>query len=273
MANPTTKPSIEEIWRTYDSIEQRLSAPLSARMLDLGKVNPGMKVLDVATGRGEPAIPAAHRVLPDGHVLGLDADSSVLEIARERARNEGVHNLELVVSDLASIDGIPEQYFDLAIARWGLMYFQEPVRSLQVVRRALANSGRLVAAVWTDPDSAVFFQLPRAALSGIVAAPAVSHQQPSTFYYAELSKFSSDLETAGFSVQYSEVLKVDVMEVSSEEELIAWGRTFGMWDVLNTLSLAEQAAWERNLVHLAKQYRTSNGTIRIGGSSLIVVAA
>jgi ubiquinone/menaquinone biosynthesis C-methylase UbiE len=133
-------------------------------MLDLGKVNPGMKVLDVATGRGEPAIPAAHRVLPDGHVLGLDADSSVLEIARERARNEGVHNLELVVSDLASIDGIPEQYFDLAIARWGLMYFQEPVRSLQVVRRALANSGRLVAAVWTDPDSAVFFQLPRAAL-------------------------------------------------------------------------------------------------------------
>ena len=272
MANQLTKPSIEEIWRTYDSIEQRLSAPLSTRMLDLGNVNSGMKVLDIATGRGEPAIPAAHRVLPDGFVLGLDADNSVLQIARERASKEGVDNLELVVSDLASIDGIPEQHFDLAISRWGLMYIQEPVRSLKVVRRALARNGTLVAAVWTDPESAVFYQLPRAALSGIVAAPETNNQKPSTFYYAEVSKLSSDLEIAGFSVQHTEILKVDVMEVASEEELIAWGRAFGMWDVLSTLSIDEQAAWERNLVRLAKQYRTSVGEIRIGGSSLIVVA-
>jgi ubiquinone/menaquinone biosynthesis C-methylase UbiE len=52
----------EEIWRKYDAVEQRLRAPLSERMLDLANHQPGMRVLDIATGRGEPAVRAAHRV-------------------------------------------------------------------------------------------------------------------------------------------------------------------------------------------------------------------
>ena len=44
----------EEIWRRYDGVESRLTAPLSERMLDLAGIRPGMRVLDLATGRGEP---------------------------------------------------------------------------------------------------------------------------------------------------------------------------------------------------------------------------
>jgi len=77
--------SAEEVWQAYDAMEARLTAPLSERMLELARVGPGMRVLDLATGRGEPAIPAAHRVGPSGSVLGIDISASMLAMARLRA--------------------------------------------------------------------------------------------------------------------------------------------------------------------------------------------
>jgi cyclopropane fatty-acyl-phospholipid synthase-like methyltransferase len=52
-------------------------------MLDLGRVAPGMRVLDLATGRGEPAIAAAHRVGAAGLVLGVDLSESEAESLRQ----------------------------------------------------------------------------------------------------------------------------------------------------------------------------------------------
>ena len=77
--------TVEEVWRTYDDAEQRLTAPVSERMLDLAELRPGMRVLDLATGRGEPAVRAAHRVGPTGAVLGVDLCKELLRMARERA--------------------------------------------------------------------------------------------------------------------------------------------------------------------------------------------
>src|SRR5262245_49678800 len=79
-------------WRRWDETEARLTRPVSERMLDLAGIRAGMRVLDVASGRGEPAIPAAHRVGKSGVVLGIDNADGILEIARERARREGLTN-------------------------------------------------------------------------------------------------------------------------------------------------------------------------------------
>lgn len=268
---PTTL-SIEEIWRRYDAIEQRLSASFSERMLDLGSLCPGMNVLDLATGRGEPAIPAAKRVFPGGSVFGVDTDSAMLQMARERADREGVTNLELMVSDVQTLEGIPHHSFDVAFARWGLMYLPKPVQALRAVRKALGNGGVMVAAVWINPDQASFFEMPRATLAKIAPVPPVDLDLPGTFYYSDLERLSQDMEAAGFTVQHSEVVQVEVMEVTSDIELIAWARAFGMSKLLQGLSAEKQDAWERELVIAAEAYRASDGTIRFGGSSRIVVA-
>ena len=76
-------PTLEEIWRQYDAIESRLTAPLSERMLDLAGLQRGMHVLDLATGRGEPALRAASRVGSQGSVLGVDLSGAMLRMARE----------------------------------------------------------------------------------------------------------------------------------------------------------------------------------------------
>ncbi len=104
----------------YDAMETRLSAPLSERMLDLAKLAPGMRVLDVATGRGEPALRAAKRVGESGSVLGVDISEERLEVARSRVRIESVHNARFVAGDAASVDTLGTG-FDVATSRWGLM--------------------------------------------------------------------------------------------------------------------------------------------------------
>ncbi len=181
-------------------------------MLGLGKVQAGNRILDIATGRGEPAISAATRAAPRGTVLGIDSDESVLRLARERTEREGVTNLELAVSNAESLQGIPQASFDVVLARWGLMYFQNPVAALCAARRVLKPGGLLVVAVWVEPPRASFFELPRAILSGLTKIPAVDGDSPGTFYYADSGRLSRDLESAGFDIQHSEAIAVDVME-------------------------------------------------------------
>ena len=67
---------------------------LSDRMLELGDVRPGHRVLDIGTGIGEPALTAARRVAPDGSVVATDFSDAMLEIARQRARELGLDNVE-----------------------------------------------------------------------------------------------------------------------------------------------------------------------------------
>jgi ubiquinone/menaquinone biosynthesis C-methylase UbiE len=129
--------AVDEAWRKYDDIESRLTAPVSERMLDLAEIQPGMRVIDLATGRGEPALRAARRVGPLGSVLGLDISQPLLAIARERALREGISNIELRAANTESLDDVPDDTFDAATTRWGLMYMHSPVSTLTTACRVL----------------------------------------------------------------------------------------------------------------------------------------
>jgi ubiquinone/menaquinone biosynthesis C-methylase UbiE len=136
--------AIEEIWRRYDEVESRLTAPLSERMLDLAELRPDMRVLDLATGRGEPALRAARRVGPRGAVVGVDRSAALLRMAREKADREGLANLELRAADAEAQGEWPPRHFHAVTCRWGLMYMTAPVTVLAHARRALLPSGALV---------------------------------------------------------------------------------------------------------------------------------
>ena len=155
----------ETVWRRYDEMEARLSAPLSDRMLDLAAVGPGARMLDLATGRDEPAVRAALRAGPTGYVLGVDTAAPMLAMAAERAAREGVP-LELRAGDAADsaiLADLPPRSFDAVLCRWGLMYMAAPVAALAAARRALRPGGALCVAVFAGPKHAPFSILRTAA--------------------------------------------------------------------------------------------------------------
>lgn len=269
--NPITSPDVEAVWRQYDHDEQRLTAPLSQRMLDLAQLAPGMQVLDLASGRGEPAIPAAHRVGAGGSVLGLDLDQRMLQMARERASREGLTNLELRVADIEQAAGVAPAHFHAVLARWVLMYLSAPVAALQQARRAMRPGALLVAAVWAEPQRVAYYSLPRQVLAHHSAVPAPDMTRPGTFYYADAATLQRDFNAAGLQITHIEEQNVEVMETASAAGLITWTRAFGMTRLLQHLAPQVQQAWETDMAIQAEKLRR-DGLIRLGGITRIVVA-
>jgi len=260
-----------EVWRRYDSVEAHLTAPVSERMLDLAGLLPGMRVLDLATGRGEPAIRAAARVGPLGRVVGVDISDEMLRMAKERADREGVSNLDLRVGSAEVLEGLPDGHFHAATVRWGLMYLTDPLHALAGVRRALLADGVLVAALLAEPERMSYHTLPRRLLESYRPLPAVDPEGPGPFRYADLDRIVRDFHRAGFTLDHVEELEFTCFETRTTAEAVAWVRAFGLTRLLNDLPQTAQSAWEEDL---AKELERSSagGVIRLGGTTRIVRA-
>lgn len=259
------------IWERFDRMEARLAAPVSARMIALAGLRPGQRVLDLATGRGEPAIPAAHAVGPRGQVVGTDPEAGVLALAQARANEEGLENLSFFPTEAESLAGVPAGPYDAVLARWGLMYMRDPISALRAARDRLAEGGVVVAALWGAPEDVAWYALPRAVLAPYRAIPPVDFTVPGIFRYASADVVTADFASAGYVIEHREDLSVDVLETDDEAFLIDWCRTFGLGKLLEGLPEATQAAWERALV--AKVRETSrDGVLRLGGITPLVVA-
>jgi ubiquinone/menaquinone biosynthesis C-methylase UbiE len=122
--------------------------PLSQRMIDLAAIGPGQRVLDVATGVGEPALSAARRSGPTARVDAIDSSAAMLDLARARAAELNLENVmfrEMAAENLA----YPEASFDAVLCRWGLMFLENLQETLAGFRSHLNGSRRSPsAAAW-----------------------------------------------------------------------------------------------------------------------------
>jgi SAM-dependent methyltransferase len=145
---------------------------LSQRLVELARLQTGMRVLDLSTGLGEPALRVAQRIGPDGCVVAVDLVESMLHYARERAIAAGLGNLRCTAMEgeaLALADGS----FDAATFRWGPMLLNDPVRGLSEVRRVLKPGAWLATSVWATGQEVPFIALP-----GLVAEEVLGLQRP-----------------------------------------------------------------------------------------------
>jgi ubiquinone/menaquinone biosynthesis C-methylase UbiE len=263
--------SPEEFFRKYGDVESRLTAALSERMLDLAGIGPGARVLDLATGAGEPALRAARRVAPSGVVVGLDKDDGVLQIAREKARQSGISNLDLRVADATVPEGVPPDGFDAVTVRWGLMYMSAPLVALMNAHRALAPTGVLVAALWAEPDRVAYHALPRRLLARYRALPGIDLEAPGPFRYSTLERTARDFATAGFSVDHVEEMEVVVFETETEAQMVDWVRAVGLGRLVDELPQDVQRAWEADLAGELRR-AAAGGALGLGGSTRIIRA-
>jgi SAM-dependent methyltransferase len=230
-----------------------------------------MRVLDMATGRGEPAIRAAHRVGPGGVVVGIDISPSMLAMAAERAEREGIANLTLRAADAASPGELPGPPFDAALCRWGLMYMERPRQALLEARERLAQSARLVLAVWAEPARVPYFTLPRELLGKWRQVPPVALDRPGTFRYASPDALEVELVMQGFEVERTEELEVKVMEAENARGLVAWVRAFGLDKLVRDLPADVQEEWAGDLAREVLRLNRGSG-YHLGGVTRLVVA-
>jgi SAM-dependent methyltransferase len=147
MANtlPTEKWGLKESadwWSAGQVSRQQTYGAATELMLELAGVQAGSRVLDVAAGTGESTLMAARRVGPTGHVLAADVSASMLNVATETARKEGLTNVETRVMNAENL-ALAADSFDAVICRMALMLFPNPVKALTEMRRAVKPGGKV----------------------------------------------------------------------------------------------------------------------------------
>jgi ubiquinone/menaquinone biosynthesis C-methylase UbiE len=167
-------------------------------MLDIGRVGPGGRVLDVAAGAGGQTVAAARRVGPEGSVLATDISENILEFAQRRAQELGVTNIATRVMDGEELE-VEEGFYDAAISRLGFMYFPNQGAAFAGMHKALKAGGRLAGVVFSTPEANEFFSVPVAIVRRRAALPAPLPGQPGPFSFGAPGVIEAAYEKAGFS--------------------------------------------------------------------------
>ncbi|WP_194832809.1 class I SAM-dependent methyltransferase [Nocardia sp. XZ_19_369] len=248
-------------------------APVTARLLELGGVRPGHRVLDVGTGTGEPALSAAAVVGATGAVTGIDLAPDMISRAREKAR--GLENIEFVVGDVESLY-FPAASFDVVLSRWGLMFAVDHVEMFRTLARVLAPGGTLAAAVWAAPGSAApMMSLGFQVIAGRLELPPPPPGAPGPFSMGDPAEVGAELTKAGFREVEVTAFRVPFV-LESPERFIEFNKVVippGLKMLLRERfgSADDPATWAA-VGKAAEPYRTSGGKVALPSEALLLRA-
>src|SRR5271166_2676736 len=122
-------------------------AGLTEMALDRAAPRPDEQVIDIGCGSGTTVMTLAERVGPAGHVIGVDVAAASVARARERIRAAGLAQAEVELADVAT-HRFPPRRFNLAVSRFGVMFFTNAIAAFANLRTALKPGGRLTLAVF-----------------------------------------------------------------------------------------------------------------------------
>lgn len=187
-----SSPEFVKSWQQEARQRRDVMEEATEEMLLAVGLKSGDHVLDLAAGTGDQSLLAARKVSPGGMVLATDLSVEMLNVAAQRAQQEGLTNITTRIMDAEQLD-LEERSFDAAICRNGLMLLPHLPSALKRIRRVLRPGGKLAALVWSRNP---FHLLPLTILSKYVGKASVDLPDP--FALSDPAVFKQALREAGF---------------------------------------------------------------------------
>lgn len=176
-----------------------LNAEVVDVLVGVSRARTGERVLDIGCGAGATTLAFAVIVGETGRALGLDLSRPLLDVAEERKRTAGLTNLGFLEAD-AALYPLPENAFDVAVSRFGIMFFSNPEAAFENIARALVPGGRIAFAAWASLERNPWFSVPRAtAEARLGPVPPGPSDAPGPFAFADIDRAVRLLRSAGLS--------------------------------------------------------------------------
>jgi SAM-dependent methyltransferase len=194
-----------ESWRTMASgwerqreYVEKVTAPVSEWLVRELDAQPGETILELAAGPGDTGFAAAPQLGEEGRLISTDFSPEMVEVARRRADELGLTNVEHRTLDAENID-LGDASVDGVICRFGYMLMVDPPAALRETRRVLRPDGRLVFAVWRAPEQNPWVSIAGRVLVGLGVVPPPEPDAPGMFTMATDERVRSLLDEAGFT--------------------------------------------------------------------------
>jgi ubiquinone/menaquinone biosynthesis C-methylase UbiE len=259
-------------WKDHFVGLDRAAQHISDRLVELARIKEGDRVLDIATGSGEPAVTAAHKVGPRGLVVATDQSTAMLELARERAGALGLRNLRFVEADAETL-AIEERDFDAALCRWGLMFVADLDAAAQRIAELLAAGGTFAAAVWGPAEKVPMISLGEDAVRQLAKLPPPAEGAPHPLRLADTGPLERALNSARFKDIQVESVIVNFEWKSAEaftEQRRALSAPFRAMLSKQTPELQRQILG--TLTAAASKYADSSGIVRMDNEAICIAA-
>lgn len=236
--------------------------PAAEEFVERRSIASGTRVLDVACGSGNVAIPAARA---GATVIGVDIAPNLLEEARQRAREQSL-DIEFEEGDAESLP-YADSTFDMVLSMFGAMFAPRPERAAEEMLRVCRSGGTVAMANWTPGGfSGSMFK--------VVASHVPPPPVPSPVLWGNENVVRERFGSGASRVEMS-LRQADIRYPFPPEEVVAYFREhFGpVRNAFLALGEAEQESLRRDLVGVWSEHnRATDGTTRVGSEYLEAVA-
>ncbi|MFF8935585.1 class I SAM-dependent methyltransferase [Streptomyces paradoxus] len=208
-------------WVDLQELLDEMFRPFEEMLVDAVAAEHAGSVLDVGCGTGGITRAVARR---SGHCVGVDISAPMIETARAQAEREGVP-ASFVQADAQEYAFEPGA-FDAVVSRFGVMFFNDPVRAFSNLRSTVRDGAGLRCVVWRSPEENPFMTTAeRAAAPFLPDLPARRPDQPGQFAFADPERVHRVLAESGWAG--IDIQPVDVVCALPEKDLVTYFTRLG----------------------------------------------
>jgi ubiquinone/menaquinone biosynthesis C-methylase UbiE len=265
--------SVATGWQKWWQIFEKGGQKVSDKLIELAEIKTGQRVLDIATGIGEPAMTACRKAGDSGYVLATDISSEMLAIGRKRARHQGLNNIEFKEGDAGTI-ALPPSSFDAALCRWGLMFLPNLPDALYNIQKSLVSGGKLSVAVWSEPAKVPQLNIAMSTVTKYLHLPIPRTDIPGPFSLADVNKLRYLLLQANFDDIKSENIQA-TFEFNSAEDYVRFTQEIAApVNMMLANETAEKKAkiWSLVAEKVKSEYSKDDGKVILDNEAICVVA-
>lgn len=203
-------------WEKWDRFFDEQMAFLNHRLVADARLRSGLRVLDLGSGTGYPALLAAQVVGPSGSVVGVDLAEQMLATAERKAKRLGLPNVTFRTGDVTTLP-FEAGSFDAATSRFCLMFLPDIPHAVSEIGRVLKPGAWFACAVWSAPDKNPYLKIPMDTITQFIDVPSPDPMAPGIFRLAKAGELAAMLEQRGFADVADHEFLGDVRFATAEE--------------------------------------------------------
>ena len=183
--------------------------PLGQKAIEQLILKENTKILDIGCGCGATTIEIA-KMIPKGHVTGLDISIPMLDRAEKLASEMSLSNIDFQVKDVQT-EEISSNHYDIAFSRFGVMFFENPYEAFKNINQSIKENGQLVFVCWQHPSLNPWQSLSLQVIKEYLDLPSPPPKSPGPFAFEDKDYIEDILKGSDF---------IDISIADNQEDIV-----------------------------------------------------